>query len=90
MRWILSVIVCPADMCLCASCKKFAVQCQAADDGAFYAGYSMRNLTFDLHLDWETVPVVGVLHRSRRKFGGFVFPNEYFRTNAVPRSNSAW
>lgn len=51
----------------------------------------MRNLTFDLHLDWETVPVVGVLHRSRRSFGEFVFPGDYFRTKAVPRnSNSGW
>lgn len=55
------------------------------------AGYSMRNLTFDLHLDWETVPVVGVLHRSRRSFNEFVFPGEYFRTKAMPRnSNSGW
>ncbi|CAL5227546.1 g10537 [Coccomyxa viridis] len=53
--------------------------------------YSMRNLTCDLHLDWETVPVVGVLHRSRRSFGEFVFPGDYFRTKAVPRnSNSGW
>ena len=54
-------------------------------------GYSMRNLTFDLHLDWETVPVVGMLHRSRQSFREFVFPREYFRTKAIPRnSNSGW
>jgi len=56
-----------------------------------HAGYSMRNLTFDLHMDWETVPVVGVLHRSRQSFKEFVFPTDYFRTSAVPRSsNSGW
>lgn len=55
-----------------------------------HAGYSMRNLTFDLHLDWETVPVVGVLHRSRRSFQDFAFPAQYFRTKDMPRSNSAW
>ncbi len=56
-----------------------------------HAGYSMRNLTFDLHMDWETVPVVGVLHRSRQSFKEFVFPADYFRTSAVPRSgNSGW
>ena len=50
----------------------------------------MRNLTFDLHLDWETVPVVGMLHRSRRSFEKFKFPGEYFKTSAMPRSNNAW
>ena len=45
----------------------------------------MRNATFRLNVDWETVPVVGVLHRARHTFDGFRFPGEYFRTARVPR-----
>ncbi len=46
----------------------------------------MRNMSFALAVDWETVPVVGLLHRARHTFSGFSFPGEYFRTARVPRS----
>ena len=54
--------------------------------GGLRSGLSMRNMSFALAVDWETVPVVGLLHRSRHTFSGFVFPGEYFRTARVPRS----
>lgn len=47
------------------------------------AGQSLRNTTFSVNLDWETVPVVGVLHRSRVSFPGHEFPGDYFRSPAI-------
>jgi hypothetical protein len=43
----------------------------------------LRNTTFTLYVDWETVPIVGMLHRARRSFPGQKFPGQYFRTPAI-------
>ena len=49
------------------------------------AGLSLHNTTFSLMFNWETVPVVGAMHRDTRVFPGLTFPGEYFRTRAIPK-----
>ena len=49
------------------------------------AGLSLHNTTFSLMFNWETVPVVGAMHRDTRVFSGLKFPGEYFRTRAIPK-----
>ncbi|KAK9906606.1 hypothetical protein WJX75_004871 [Coccomyxa subellipsoidea] len=48
-------------------------------------GLSLHNTTFSLMFNWETVPVVGAMHRDTRVFPGLTFPGEYFRTRAIPK-----